>query len=249
MAVSVIPFVFTGIAGVRCAFQICGPRGADPFAGNISLSVGSDPDAAARNRRDLAVACGVSGLAEMRQVHGDVTVFEPNSIDATASPVLEADGMAASRSSFGPDLGLMIKTADCQPILLAHASGQYVAALHVGWRGNRINYPGTAVREFCLRYGLDPVEISAVRGPSLGPSAAEFINFASEWGTEFLPWFDATRQTMDLWSLTRHQLQVAGLLPERIFSLDLCTYSLPEILFSHRRDKHCGRQGSVIWME
>jgi copper oxidase (laccase) domain-containing protein len=54
---------------------------------------------------------------------------------------------------------------------------------------------------------------------------------------------------MDLWRLTRSQLETAGLLPERIFSLDLCTYSLPGDLFSYRRDPRCGRQGSVIWKE
>jgi len=172
-------------------------------------------------------------------------VFEPNATDASADPMQEADGMATSR----PGLGLLIKTADCQALLLAHASGRHVAALHVGWRGNRVDYPGKGVREFCARYGLNPAELSAVRGPSLGPAAAEFVNFTAEWGPKFLPWFDTGRQTMDLWRLTRHQLEAAGLLPERIFSLDLCTYSLPDILFSYRRDKQCGRQGSVIWME
>jgi YfiH family protein len=250
MAVTFIPFAFPGIAGVRCAFQVRSPRraescDAEPFAGNISLSVGDDPDRAARNRRDLAVACGLDGLADVRQVHGDVTVFEPEAADPGTDPAQEADGMAVSR----PGLGLMIKTADCQPILLAHASGRFVAALHVGWRGNRINYPGTGVREFCARYDLDPASVFAVRGPSLGPAAAEFVNFADEWGPEFLPWFDAARRTMDLWRLTRSQLESAGLLPERIFSLDLCTYSLPDALFSFRRDAHCGRQGSVIWIE
>lgn len=245
MAVTVIPFVFPGIAGVRCAFQVRAPGGADSFAGNVSLSVGGDPDRTARNRRDLAAACGLGGLAEVRQVHGDGIVFEPEAVDAGSAPAREADGMAAGR----PGPGLMIKTADCQPLFLAHASGRYVAALHVGWRGNRMDYPGTGVRAFCSRYGLDPAEISAVRGPSLGPAAAEFVNFASEWGKEFLPWFDSTRRTMDLWRLTRHQLQTAGLKPERVFSLDLCTHSLPGVFFSHRRDQRCGRQGSVIWME
>jgi YfiH family protein len=245
MAINIIPFVFPGIAGVRCAFQVRDPHDADPFAGNISLSTGTDRDQTVRNRRDLAAACNVDGLADMRQVHGDRTVFEPGSMDAGTDPEQEGDGMVTSR----PGLGLMIKTADCQPLLLAHASGRYVAALHVGWRGNRIGYPGAGVRDFCSRCGLDPAEISAVRGPSLGPAAAEFVNFAAEWGPEFLPWFDAARQTMDLWRLTRCQLETAGLLPERIFSLDLCTYSLPDFLFSYRRDANCGRQGSLIWIQ
>jgi copper oxidase (laccase) domain-containing protein len=51
---------------------------------------------------------------------------------------------------------------------------------------------------------------------------------------------------MDLWRLTRSQLEEAGMNPERIFSLDLCTASLPQF-FSHRRDKPTGRQANLIW--
>ena len=241
MAVSVIPFVFPGISGVRCFFQFLAAP-AHSFADNISLSVGDDPDAAAHNRTALSAACGTDALAEVHQVHGDVTIFEPQPVPAGINPAQEADGLATSRSG----LGLLIKTADCQPILLAHVSGRYVAALHVGWRGNRIGYPTTGAQAFCAHYGLDPADVAAVRGPSLGPAAAQFVNFDQEWSPDFLPWFDPQTRTMDLWALTRHQLQAAGLRAERIFGLDLCTYSLSEAFFSYRRDRHCGRQGSVI---
>ena len=143
----------------------------------------------------------------------------------------------------------MIKTADCQPILLTEPAGRFAAALHVGWKGNRRNYPALAVAEFCSRCRLRPEDLSAVRGPSLGPGEAEFTRFAGEWGPEFAPWFNPETRAMDLWSLTRHQLQQAGLRPERIYSLDLCTMSLPELFFSYRRSPRCGRQGSVIWIE
>jgi YfiH family protein len=247
MALTFLPFRFPGIPRVRCAFQILSPSsppGDSPDDGNISLEAGGDPARALSNRESLARELGLDALAETRQVHGTRTLFEPDPVDPGKVPLLEADGMVTSR----PGLGLMIKAADCQPVFLAEPSGRFVAALHVGWRGNRQNYPGLAVAEFCARCRLRPEDLSAVRGPSLGPAEAEFVHFDDEWGPEFIPWFNPASRTVDLWSLTRHQLRQAGLRPERIYSLDLCTMSLPDIFFSYRRDPRCGRQGSLIWI-
>lgn len=246
MAVTWIPFAFPGVPGIRCAFHTR-QGGASQGAwggGNISLEVGDSPEAVIANRRELSHALGLAGWAECRQVHGDVMVFDPAPLDLATPPAIEADGLGTAR----PGMGLVIKTADCQPVLIAHESGSYVAALHVGWRGNRIGFPGSGIRAFCDRYGLAPRDLLAVRGPSLGPAAAEFVNFTDEWGTDFTRWFSAHDRTMDLWTLTRHQLAEAGLAPERIFSLDLCTSTLGQDFFSYRRDRITGRQASVIWI-
>ncbi|MDR2695712.1 MAG: polyphenol oxidase family protein [Deltaproteobacteria bacterium] len=247
MALNFIRFCFPGVPGVECAFQVrTGGASAGPYAGgNVSLAVGDAPEAAAANRAALALELGLEAVAELQQVHGVHMLFEPAHealLQAETAPSVEGDGLAASR----PGLGLLIKTADCQPVFFAHESGSAVAALHVGWRGNRANFPAGGLRAFCARYGCAPEEVLAVRGPSLGPAAAEFTHFASEWGAAYAPWFDARRRTMDLWGLTRCQLKEAGMAPERIFSLDLCTASLPQF-FSYRRDKITGRQANLIW--
>lgn len=249
-----IPFRFPGIERVACAFST-------RQYGNVSLDLAGEVNATAKRdetgklRGKLSQTFGA--FAEAKQVHGTRTIFEPIAQNPALPSQDNADGLATSQQG----LALMIKTADCQPILLAHESGRFVAALHVGWRGNRVDYPGIAVRELCEHYGARPEELAAVRGPSLGPSAAEFTNFQNEWGLEFEPWFQQATQCMNLWALTRHQLMQAGLRSERIFSLDLCTWSLPDAFFSYRRFcaatrgalvQEClvqpdGRQGSFIW--
>lgn len=267
MAVSFLDFRFPGLKGVRCAFQTRarGPvtvqgqeqgqereqeqgheqkPGAYDY-GNISFATADDRAVVLQNRRDLREALGLRAMAELSQVHGDALVFEPADVPADGISSYEADGHATSRAG----LGLMIKTADCQPILLAHVGGKHIMALHAGWRGNRIDFPGSAVRRFCEQYGLSPQDIMAVRGPSLGPSMAEFIHFDQEWGQDFDRWFDARDKCMDLWSLTRHQLLEAGLLPSRVYGLDLCTATMNHLFFSYRREKASGRQASVIWIE
>ena len=264
-AVNFIPFVFPGVPCVRCAFQIrTGPDSPscldDPWqGGNISFSVGDEPGRVAACRTALAKALGLEapgadthGLAEADQVHGDALLFEPSPVRPGLSPdgvpslsgLPKGDGLATTR----PGVGLMIKTADCQPVLLAHAGGRHVAALHVGWRGNRIGFIPSAVRAFCSRYDLRPGDLSAVRGPSLGPSRSEFVNFDQEWGPDFESWYDKNSRTMNLWRLTGDQLREAGLAEERIFGLDLCTASL-DAFFSYRRQRVTGRQASVIFIE
>ena len=101
-------------------------------------------------------------------------------------------------------------------------------------------------------YGMRPGELWAVRGPSLGPSASEFVNFEAEWGPDFLPWYDETQRTMDLWRLAKDQLCRAGLLPGRVLGLDICTFDNREMFFSYRGFRKLGiedgRQASFIWI-
>jgi len=239
---AVIPFVFPGVPNVRVAFTTA-QSGAD--RGNIAYSVPGDPVAVRANRISLQERLGFAGWCSLKQVHGDRMVFDPEPVAPEDAPTTEADGSATSISG----RALVVTTADCQPILLAHESGRFVAGLHVGWRGNVLKFPQKGVAAFCARYGLQPCEVLAVRGPSLGPAASQFTNFDTEFGEGFREFFDPVTQTVNLWRLAAAQLCEAGLLPERIFSLDLCTCSLKEF-HSYRRDKaQSGRQASLIWIE
>ena len=144
-------------------------------------------------------------------------------------------------------LALMVKTADCQPLLLAHKSGKYIAALHVGWRGNRQLFPFTGVRSFCQTYNIKPCDCVAVRGPSLGPARARFTHFGVEWGGYFAKYLDLATSTMDLWGMTRDQLVQAGIPERNIYGIDICTASNAASFFSYREDRNCGRQAALIW--
>ncbi len=249
MALSFIPFAFPGIPGVRCAFQTRdwgvseGPYG----GGNIAYTVGDDPLRVSANRLDLAATLELAEIAELDQIHGDTLVFDPPSaplerfVEPPAFP--KGDGLATDK----PGIGLLIKTADCQPVLVAHKEGRHIAAFHIGWRGNRLRFLQSGIAAFCGRYGLDARDLLAVRGPSLGPQRSEFVNYDEEWGPDFANWFNARDKTMNLWRLTRDQLLEAGLPDEGIFGLDLCTASMPDTFFSYRRDGICGRQANVIW--
>ena len=247
MGVNGITFAFPGIPQVRCFFQnrLGGESTGAFMSSNISLDVGDNPKHAVYNRLNLQNTLEVQSWCEVKQVHGDTMVFNPQETPAGEAGSLEADGIATDIAA----KVLVIKTADCQPVLLSHISGKYIAALHVGWRGNRIAFPVSGVRTFCEKYSIPPSEVMAVRGPSLGPAEAQFVNFDKEWGVEWTRWFTPATKTMNLWQLTRHQLQLAGLRQEHIFGLDLCTKTLEDEFYSYRRDKVTGRQAALIWID
>lgn len=247
MDINCIPFRFPGVPQVRCAFQARSEFSADnPYSGgNISYDVGDDPNTVTRARKALQRRLGFTHWLELEQVHGQDVVFDNNGNGIEAHGVIPADGQATDK----PGHALVIKTGDCQPILVAHKDGGHILAMHAGWRGNVMGLPTTGVREFCAHYGLNPADCLAVRGPSLSPAVSEFINFDNEFGEQFAAYHDQKTRTVDLWKLTRDQLATAGIPERNIFGLDLCTYSNPETFFSYRQIKASGRQASLIWIE
>jgi polyphenol oxidase len=247
VAEEVIRFHFPEVSRVQIAFTTRrGGVSKSPFAAaNLSFDVGDAQEDVLANRLLLSDELGVSAWQELRQVHGTALHFDAPPAGAGERARFEGDGLATAR----PGQALVIKTADCQAILLAHKSGSHIAALHCGWRGNLAGFPLSGVERFCSRYGLSPADLMAVRGPSLGSRHAQFINFEREWGSGFARYFDPRQQTMDLWQLTTDQLLAAGLRRKCIFSIDLCTYEREDLFFSYRREKSCGRQAAIIWME
>lgn len=244
------PFRFDMLPGVSCAFTSrLGGVSSEPYDGaNLSFEVGDAPDAVTENRQTLQKQLGFSSWAECRQVHGTVMHFNPEPTGAEDVPVFEGDGLATVRKG----QALVIKTADCQPVLLAHRSGNIIGALHVGWRGNVMNFPAQAVRAMCREYHLLPRDLYVVRGPSLGPLQAEFVNFEKEFGPKFKQFRSAETGCVDLWALTRYQFLGAGVPEEHIHGVDLCTRTMSDSFFSYRAaigpEGRTGRQMGLIWM-
>ena len=233
-----IPFAFPGVPGVHCAFST-------GLSGNMSLEAcdgPADQTLTIQHRAALMRQCGFTHWAEVYQVHGDAIVENNGVKTPEAEPKIRADGHFTHNSG----VGLVIKTADCQPLLITRTDGGAIAALHVGWRGNVLNFPASGIARLCREFSCTPKDLLVVRGPSLGPGAAEFVNFDSEWPAGYQPWFNRKTRTMNLWALTRNQLEIEGVHPANIFSLDLCTHTHATTFFSYRR-RHTGRQANLIW--
>ena len=238
-----IPFFFPKIPNVCCYFQM--RMDTQSISDNISFECGLDEEKTLHARQRLFREIQIQQYCELLQVHGTRTVYSPVVYESDRKPekLQEGDGIATDREN----LALLIKTADCQPILVADLSGKYIMALHVGWRGHVQRYIQKAFSEFCSVYSVLPENICVVRGPSLSPTASEFIAANTEFPEQDMRYYTPETKTMNLWEMTKVQLQEIGILAEHIYSLDLCTFSSPSF-FSYRREQHTGRQANIIIM-
>lgn len=218
-----------------------------PYASlNLGASVGDAEEAVNENRARLARSLGFppERLVTTPMVHGKNVLV----VDETTAPdalSVRADILVTRE----PGYLLMLRLADCVPILLSDASSGVIGVAHAGWRGTAIGVAGEAV-DAVAGLGAERSGLTAVIGPSIGPCCFEV-------GDEVVAAFpDADgarsagprgRSHLDLWELNRRQLIVAGVPAEQIVVSGACTRCNPTTYFSHRALGYpAGRFGAAI---
>jgi polyphenol oxidase len=219
-----------------------------PYASlNLSLSVPDDPERVYENRRRFARALEVdpARLVSSRQIHGDDVLLVEDDFRADA-PLARADIQATDR----PGWLLTLRFADCVPILLADPARRVVAVVHAGWRGTLKQAVRTAVEALGGRYGASPGTLWAGIGPSIGPCCYEV---GPEVAAQFADWPGGvveqvgSRPHLDLWTLNRATLLLAGVPTEQIELAGVCTRCRSDLFFSHRAQGYpAGRFSAAI---
>ncbi|MBW2619274.1 MAG: laccase domain-containing protein [Deltaproteobacteria bacterium] len=215
-----------------------------PFDGlNVAVSVGDDPDNVRRNLELIRRSLGLEALASVQQIHGCDIVLADHHLPADPlTPLARADGLMTDRAG----VGLVIKLADCQGIILVDPVRRAVAALHAGWRGLRDGVVEAGVAAMRQNFGSRPSDLIAGVSPSLGPCCSEFVNYRQELPRQWLE-FRQGPVHFDLWSITRAKLIVAGLAPEMIQFSGRCTKCDSQAFFSHRgQGPRTGRFAVVV---
>jgi len=210
---------------------------------NLSFGVGDQDSLVGTNRELVQQALGIRGLASAIQVHGCQGSLVTAGNHAAAAEIPDADILLTQR----PGLGLLIKQADCQAVMLYDPVRRVAANVHCGWRGQVDNILGKAVTLLGESCGSLPENLVAALGPSLGPCCAEFRHYRREFPPALWP-YQVRPTYFDLWALSRDQLLAAGLQPRKIDIAGICTRCRGEEFFSYRRDRLTGRQGAIIAM-
>ncbi|WP_460847212.1 polyphenol oxidase family protein [Nocardioides ultimimeridianus] len=177
----------------------------------------------------------------MHQVHGDrvVTVLDqPHPGDEAA----QGDALVTTRAG----TGLMIRVADCVPVLLADASAGVIGAAHAGRRGVELDVVSRTVERMrelgaeglrawigphvCGRCYEVPAEMREEVAAIVPATYAE-----TSWGTPAL----------DLGAGVEAQLAAAGVPSERVPG---CTLE-DDRFHSYRRDgSAAGRIAGLVWL-
>lgn len=214
---------------------------------NVAWSNGDQESAVRQNLMRVKEALGLTDLVAAPQVHGDNIVVIDQKTLPPQDPHLPvritpaADALISRLSG----VGLMIKVADCQAVFVVDPVRQVVANVHCGWRGSVQGILGKVVDLMANLFGSRPAYLLATIGPSLGPCCAEFCNYPQELPASFLP-FRIGNNHFDFWTISRRQLEEAGLRPEHIEIANRCTVCDPDRFFSYRSAKVTGRMAAVV---
>lgn len=156
------------------------------------------------------------GITTAKQIHSAIVEIARHAMGKNAGG--EADALISQ------DTGVIvgIRTADCVPILLADPSTGAVAAIHAGWRGTAEGITAAAVRSLVAEWGIDPRNLRAAIGPSIGSCCYEV-------GPEVAQRFGGLIGTralhpvhLDLPAINEMQLRAAGV--SNIWKSGACTF-------------------------
>ena len=232
--------------------------GVSPFPERSLNLAGFDQDTAENilenRRRFISALGGEWTLAACWQVHGREVFVLRDPHDPRPEDE-RCDALATNLK--GVLLG--VKTADCVPVVLGDAKSGACAAVHAGWRGTLAEIVRRALDTLRTEFGTNPRDVRAAVGPAalgccyeVGADVTEPFRAKFEDADSLFKPTRAGHALVDLHEANRRQLVEAGVAPERVHLLPLCTMCRPDLFFSYRQDRklhdRTGRLMSVIGM-
>jgi YfiH family protein len=210
---------------------------------NVSYSVGDAAENVDENLRRAAEAIGSprEELFAAYQVHGrEVALVDAETPTRPRCDVLITHSTART---------LMLRYADCAPVLLADPKRKAVGVVHAGWRGSAVRAAGAAACALVDAFGSNPKDLIAGIGPAIGPCCYTV-------GADVVDAFaDRTHllrdSKLDLWQANREALLEVGVPDDQIEVAGICTQCHAERFFSHRANKGApaGRFAALIKIE
>lgn len=232
-------FAFHDRSGrVEVAFTDRHGRSGEPL--NLALPGSAPAEVAppAAGLRTVADELGLTGpVVGLRQVHGGEVIPVDTSYDGTE---LVADGLVTSE----PELTLLVRAADCVPVLFADPSAGVVGAAHAGRPGvvaRVVPHTIAAMRDLGAR------EIRAWVGPHVCGHCYEVPAEMRDEVAALVPetWAETSWGTpaLDIGAGVRAQLAADGV---AVTEVERCTIE-DDALWSHRRQgAQAGRLGGLI---
>jgi YfiH family protein len=227
---------------VHAVFTRLGGVSVEPFATlNVGHTVGDDLAAVAENhsriyaRLDLNADCVVTP----RQVHSNRVAMVSTAHAGQVVP--NTDGLATNAVG----VALLLRFADCQPIMLYDPANHALALIHAGWRGVAQGIARRAVERMQGAFDTRPQDLIAGLGPAIGPCCYTVgHNVASAMGYALHDWNRVMSLEEEMWrfdlpAANAQQLESAGV--RHIEQAHLCTACHTDEFFSHRAEG--GRTG------
>ncbi len=178
-------------------------------------------------------------IVSLQQIHSTRVVVIDRSVEAGVLSAGEGDALVTDQ----PELLLVVRTADCVPVLMLDSKAGVIGAIHAGWRGA----VGGVVRETiqtCLaQFGSEVTHLHVAIGPSIGPCCYEVDSQVIEPLRRHYPdWLGvlqditAEKGMLDLKKLIWHQILACGVPEHQVEQIEYCTRCREDLFFSYRRE-------------
>jgi YfiH family protein len=210
---------------------------------NVGCGEGDHPENVRANLEIIKTIMDARHLLLMKQVHGnDIYIFRKGRFPTPPS-TMTGDAIISDI----PSAAVVVKSADCQAIILFDPIKKVISNVHCGWRGNASNIIAGAVARMKSNFQCDPSHIIAGIGPSLGPCCAEFMTYREIFPETFKR-FMVRKNFFDLWQISRWQLLEAGLQKKHIEVAGICTRCRTDLFYSYRAEGITGRFATVAML-
>ena len=221
---------------------------------NLSFSRGDKEENVRENFCRIGKAIGFSpeDLVFSQQTHTtNVRVVEESDRGkGFARPLdyTDVDGLVTNV----PGIVLATFYADCVPLYFVDPVKRAIGLSHSGWRGTVHKMGKVTVQTMADCYGSRPEHILAAIGPSICQSCYEVSedvieefreNYREEYWDSLYIRKENGKYQLNLWRANEIVMEEAGILPEHIYTTDMCTCCNPKLLYSHRAS--AGKRGNL----
>ena len=178
-------------------------------------------------------------IASLKQIHSTrVAVFD-SPVKAEVMAQGEGDALVTNQ----PQLLLVVRTADCVPVLLVDHKIGVIGAIHAGWRGA---VGGIVPKPF--RYAWNTLAqmrptcmwLLVLRSaPVVMKSMPRWLNLCKPGYPDWLGVLQETTEgkaMLDLKKLIWHQILASGISEQQIERIEECTRCRDDLFFSYRRE-------------
>lgn len=174
----------------------------------------------------------------LNQIHSAEVVLAENISDKT-----QADAVFTAQSN----ITCVVKTADCLPLLICDKKGEYVAAIHAGWRG----LAAGVIENTLHKLPVQRENLLIWLGPAIGPNTFEVGEDVREKFPQDKNAFikkSSEKYLCDIYKLAKNRLHLEAI--KHIYGGNRCTYTESEFFYSYRKghkDSANERLLSMIW--
>jgi len=204
--------------------------------GNFSLKHGNKREVE-ENKKTISKELGIDwkNIYTVEQFHSSRVLVVNTTKQWKKEP--RADGMITDKKN----VFLLVKTADCFPVVFFDPKNQVVGIAHVGWRGAIEKIFFNALLKMILAFNSKPAHVLVGIGPGIRKCCFKHKSLVQEKLVEWEKYIknNGEWKSLDIPGFIKDQLVEAGVKKENIEDMEVCT-NCDKRFYSHFRSLQTG---------